>query len=77
MDLKILFQPCVYIIVIAVFYFLDKSHIHPKNETIWDPIKMLIPLPFKNKIFKEKPVTFKAKCVIYIMTIVLALQIFM
>ena len=72
MDLKVLFKPCVYLIVITIFYFLDKSHIHPKNETIWDPIKMLAPLPFK-----EKPVTFKARCVIYIMSIVLALQIFM
>lgn len=67
---QIIFTVVAYSLVVCLFCILSDVHIHPCNKTWRDPVKMLLPF------CKERPNTYLARCILFVLYVVLALQIF-
>jgi hypothetical protein len=54
----------VHILVICIFSCLGEEHIYPKNKTVLDPCKMMLPM------FPEKAATTCAKCIVFVVGVI-------
>ena len=61
------------LIVIVIFWCLGNEHLHPKNNSFWDPL--LLFFPFTNN--KRSPNTTCAKIIMFILSVFMAALIFL